>query len=84
MNQTLSANAVLCMAPSNPLINEVEEAQALLAEFPNLTLSRCIIRDRKVYRDALLEGKGVVEMKNGVAKAEIQLLAQEIFENGNQ
>lgn len=84
MNPGLRASAILCLAPSNPLINEVQEAQTLLADFPNLTLSRCIIRDRKVYRDALLEGKGVVELKNGVAKAEIQLLAQEIFDNGNQ
>lgn len=80
MNPELQAYALLCLAPSNPLINEVEEAQQLLENFPNLKLSGCIIRDRKVFRDALLEGKGAVEMNNGVAKAEIQLLAQEIFQ----
>lgn len=80
MNPELQAFALLCLAPSNPLINEVEEAQQLLEDFPNLKLSECIIRDRKAFRDALLEGKGVVEMRNSLAKAEIQLLAQEIFE----
>jgi chromosome partitioning protein len=80
MNPELQAFALLCLAPSNPLINEVEEAQQLLQDFPNLKLSECIIRDRKAFRDALLEGKGVVEMRNSLAKAEIQLLAQEIFE----
>lgn len=80
MNPELQAYALLCLAPSNPMINEVEEAQDLLVNFPNLKLSGCIIRDRKAFRDALLEGRGVVEMRNGQAKAEIQLLAQEIFQ----
>jgi chromosome partitioning protein len=68
------------MGPSNPLITEVREAQELLVDFTELKLSPSIIRDRKVYRDALLEGKGVVEMNNSQAKAEIQLLGQEIFQ----
>ena len=45
-----------------------------------MQLSPFVVRDRKVYRDALLEGKGVIEMTNSAAKAEIQLLAQEIFD----
>ncbi len=79
MNPDLKAFAILSMAPSNPFINEVREAQELLQEFTELSLSPSIIRDRKIYRDAMLEGKGVVEMNNGIARAEIQLLAQEIF-----
>lgn len=79
MNPDLKAFAILSMAPSNPFINEVREAQELLQEFTELALSPSIIRDRKIYRDAMLEGKGVVEMNNGTARAEIQLLAQEIF-----
>jgi chromosome partitioning protein len=80
MNPDLQAKAVLSMAPSNPLITEVADAQALLEDFPELGLCSNVIRDRKVYRDALLQGKGVIEMNNSVAKAEIQLLAQEIFQ----
>jgi chromosome partitioning protein len=79
-NPNLQAYAVISMAPSNPVIREVREAQALLGEFQNLALAETIIRDRKVYRDALLEGCGVVEMSNGQAKAEIDLLTQEFFE----
>ena len=79
MNPSLLARTLLCMAPTNERIKEVEDAQALLADFPNLPLSSCIIRERKIYRDALLLGKGVVEMKNSDARAEIQLLAQEIL-----
>lgn len=80
MNPGLRARALLCMAPTNERIREVDDARALLAEFPDLPLSDCIIRERKIYRDALLLGKGVVEMKNSDARAEIQLLMQEIVQ----
>lgn len=79
-NPNLQAYAVLSMAPSNPVIREVEDARELLADFDQIQLARTVIRDRKVYRDALLAGRGVIEMDNGQAKAEIQLLAQEFFE----
>lgn len=79
-NPDLGAYAVITRAPSNPQINEVAEARDLLGEFDQLQLAKTIIRDRKVYRDALLAGKGVVEMNNSQAKAEIQLLAQEFFD----
>lgn len=79
MNPTLLVRTLLCMAPTNERIREVEDAQTLLIDFPDLPLSNCIIRERKIYRDALLLGKGVVEMKNSDAKAEIQLLGQELL-----
>jgi len=78
MNPNLRARTLLCMAPTNERIREVEDAQELLAEFPELPLSDCIIRERKIYRDALLLGKGVVEMKNSTASAEIGLFGQEV------
>jgi len=83
LNPNLKASAVLSMAPSNPVIREVEGARELLAEFDQLELADTVIRDRKVYRDALLGGKGVVELDNATARAEIQLLADEFFELSN-
>ena len=80
LNPELKALAVLSIAPSNPVIREVEGARQLLAEFDQLELADTIIRDRKVYRDALLAGKGVTELDNSQARAEIQLLAQEFFD----
>ncbi|WP_186080565.1 division plane positioning ATPase MipZ [Burkholderia gladioli] len=80
LNPELKAAAVLSMAPSNPVIREVEDARELLAEFDQLELADTVIRDRKVYRDALLGGHGVIELDNSQARAEIQLLAQEFFE----
>jgi chromosome partitioning protein len=80
LNPELKASAVLSIAPSNPVIREVENARELLSEFDQLELADTIIRDRKVYRDALLAGKGVTELDNSQARAEIQLLAQEFFD----
>lgn len=80
LNPQLGAYALLSMAPSNPMIREVAEAKAMIEQFDQLKLADSIIRDRKVYRDALADGKGVVEMQNSQAKTEIQLLGQEFFE----
>lgn len=80
LNPELKAVALLSIAPTNPVIREVEEARELLAEFDQLELAHTIIRDRKVYRDALLAGKSVIELDNSRARVEIQLLAQEFFE----
>lgn len=80
MNPELQVFALLSMAPSNPLGNEVAEAQELLEQFAEIQLSPSIVRDRKVYRDAMLEGKGVVELSNSQAKGEIQLLCDEVLQ----
>ena len=87
VNPNLLTLAVLSMAPTNPIVNEAKEAQEFLAEFPSITLLKTIVRDRKIYRDAVSEGLGVVEIDKTnesarKAKKEIQDLAKEIF-NGN-
>ena len=79
INPNLVAKAVLSMAPSNTMINEVAEAKDLLKDFEVFELADTIVTDRKIYRDAATDGKGVVEMGNGKAKAEIQLLAEEVL-----
>ena len=78
-NRALTARALISRAPTNPVINEVREAKEVLADVPELALSGSIVRERKAYRDAMLCGLGVVELDNPKAKAEIQLLAQEIY-----
>jgi chromosome partitioning protein len=80
MNPSLSARALIAMAPTNPVIHEAAEARELLSELPDLVPSGVVIRERKVYRDAIAEGRGVVEMDNAKATAEIEALAQEIYE----
>jgi chromosome partitioning protein len=78
-NPDLKVVAVLNKVPSNPSIREEQEARDYLKDYPDLPVCRSIIRHRKVYRDILPYGLGAVESKNSKAKAEVQLLMQEIL-----
>lgn len=78
LNSKLRVKALLTMAPTNPIVNETQDAKIYLADYPVLQLMNTIIRDRKIYRDCMSEGKGVVEMDNGKARGEILCLVQEI------
>ncbi|MEZ5584440.1 MAG: division plane positioning ATPase MipZ [Candidatus Competibacteraceae bacterium] len=79
MNQVLKARVLICMAPTNPSIHETAEAQELLAELSSFNASTVTIGERKAYRDAMVEGRGVIELSNEKAKAEIMALVQEIY-----
>lgn len=79
LNPNLETLGVITMAPTNPVVNEASEAQAYLEDYPEIRLTDTIIRDRKVYRDAMSEGMGVVEMNNPKAIDEIQSLMTEVF-----
>lgn len=79
LNPALEARLIISMAPTNPVINEAAQAQELLRELPQFKLSTVIIRDRKIYRDAISDGRGVVEMDNPKASLEIEALAKEIY-----
>lgn len=84
INPDLRAFAVLSMGPTNPVINETAEAKEFLAEFPEIKLLNTIIRDRKIYRDSVPDGLGVVEIENTgesgrKAKKEITDLLREIY-----
>ncbi len=79
LNPKLRVKALLTMAPTNPVANETQDAKIYLADYPVLQLTNTIIRDRKIYRDCMSEGKGVVEMDKGKARGEIQCLVQEIL-----
>ncbi|AZT86106.1 cobyrinic acid ac-diamide synthase (plasmid) [Marinobacter sp. NP-4(2019)] len=82
LNPKLKAFGVLTMTPTNPNVSEAEEARLYLSDYPEIAPLRSVIRDRKVYRDAVSEGLGVVETDNSKAKAEIQLLVTEILSHG--
>lgn len=79
MNPNLLASAIISMAPTNPVINETREAMELLSELHELALSKAIVRERKVYRDAITEGRGVLEMNNEKATTEMEALGKEIY-----
>lgn len=80
-NPGLEARILITNAPPNPAIKLVQEAKDLLAELSE-TFSVCstVIYNRKAYIDALTAGKGVGEMNNSKAAAEIESLGREIME----
>ncbi len=84
LNPDLKIYGLLTMAPTNPVINEILEAKEYLKDYPEIQLLETIIRDRKVYRDAMSDGLGVVEKDNEKAKDEILSLIKEVFVNGKE
>ena len=79
LNPDISVFAVLSQAPANPSIKEAAEAREFIQPYPFLTLCENSVCDRTTYRLGVRDGRGAVEMSNGTAKAEIQLLCEEIF-----
>jgi chromosome partitioning protein len=62
------------------IIAEAEDAQKILSKIKSLNISEIIIKERKVYRDAMIDGKGVIELDNHKATEEILLLKKEIYQ----
>jgi len=80
INEKLKVYALLTIAPTNPITSEIDEARECLRDYPELTLLDSIVCDRKIYRDAMSLGLGVIELDNPKAKNEMDLLCKEIFE----
>jgi len=78
-NPKLKVYVLISCAPSNPAINEIAEAKELLASIDQIQVCESVIRDRKVYRDAIRDGRGVYEANNDVATKEMIGFAEEIF-----
>lgn len=81
LNPELGAHLVLSMAPTNPSITETRDAQRLLAEYPGFAVCQSIIRDRKAFRDAMCQGRGVQELVDLKATAEMNALVSEVMEH---
>lgn len=79
LNPDLAVKGLITMAPTNPVVHETEEAREYLQDYPEIQLLSTIVRDRKVFRDAMSEGMGVVEMGNEKASQEIISLLKELF-----
>jgi len=81
-NPTLRAFVVLTRVSPNPLVAEVAEAKALLADYPHLQLAETVIYDRIAYRRAAREGKAVHELvpPDRKASAECACFYEEVFD----
>jgi chromosome partitioning protein len=78
LNAGLRAYLVLSMAPTNPAIQETRQALSLLAEYPAFAVCTSVLRDRKVWRDAMFAGRGVLELGDAKATAEMNTFTREI------
>jgi chromosome partitioning protein len=81
LNPKLLAFTMISMAPTNHVLKEDQEAILLLSKLNIAKTSNVIIHERKVYRDAIADGKGVMEYDNIKAKNEVIQLLEEIFYN---
>lgn len=80
LNSDLKFKAVITMGPTNPVVHESDEAKLFFENYPDILLLKTVIRERKVYRDAIGGvGLGVVEMNNVKAKNEINDLLGEVL-----
>ncbi len=83
VNEHLRAYLVLSMAPTNPAIKETEQALALFADYPAFTVCQTLLRDRKAWRDAMFQGRGVLELADAKAKAEMHAFTKEVLDHAS-
>lgn len=80
LNPGLKPLVVLSQASTHHLSNEVKEAREYLTlAAPELAVATTVVYRRKAYQAALSSGQSVTEGTDSKAKAEIQLLTQEIL-----
>lgn len=79
LNLNLKARGVLSFVSTNIFGKERIEAEKYFEIHGDFPLLKSVIHDRKVYRDALSHGLGVVEMKDKRAKLEFERLMEEII-----
>lgn len=82
-NPGLRVVAVLNRCSTQWNDTEADESAEYMKDYPELPLADVRLHDRKAFRTSIEKGLGVVELKDGKAKAEIQLLMNEILEAGN-
>lgn len=69
----------ISMAPTHHMVTENEEARDFLEEYTDFDTAEQSIHDRKAYRDAMYEGRGVLELSNEAAALEIARLAKDVI-----
>ncbi|CCI69713.1 unnamed protein product (plasmid) [Klebsiella pneumoniae subsp. rhinoscleromatis SB3432] len=81
LNPDLKVYCLQSMATTNPVLrgNERKEFIEYLEEFPSIATLESVICFRKVYRDCMSTGLGVLETDNAAAKSEMEKLMEEVF-----
>ena len=79
VNKNLKTFVVLNKAPTNNKSTEIDAALELLQQVKSVKTLNTILRDRKQFRDAMIEGKSVLEMGSSKAKDELNEFLVEIL-----
>jgi chromosome partitioning protein len=79
MNSSLRAHLLLTRTPTNPSVTDTRDALELLSTYPIFDICSTVIRDRKIFRDAMFFGKAVIEMGDPKATAEVDSFAREVM-----
>jgi len=79
VNKNLKTFVVLNKAPTNNKSTEIDAALELLQQVKSVKTLNTIVRDRKQFRDAMIEGKSVLEMGSSKAKDELNEFLVEIL-----
>ena len=78
-NKNLETFVLLNKAPTNNKSTEIDAALEILQQVKSIKTLKSILRDRKQFRDAMIEGKSVLEMGSSKAKDELNEFLVEIL-----
>jgi len=78
-NPQLTSHIVMNATSTNWRVTKSNQARELIGQFEQLEL-KAVVHQREVFDDAMSTGRGVVELNNPKARAEIEALAKGIYE----
>lgn len=78
-NPGLIARGLMTQSPTQSLSRRLDDAKAILDDYPDLPLFDTVMHRRNAYIDVMPVGRGVVEWTDYKAKAEVQLIVQEMM-----
>lgn len=79
-NPTLVVRGILTQVPTNDRDRALDEGKSTLADYPEIPLFDTVMRIRNAYPTVMPVGRSVVEWSDYKAKAEVQVLVQEMID----
>ncbi|WP_211882350.1 AAA family ATPase [Pseudarthrobacter albicanus] len=78
-NPELLVRGLFTQAPTHSMSKKLDDAKDILGDYPELPLFDTTMFQRSAYMDVMPLGRGVVEWSDSKAKAETQVLVQEMM-----
>ncbi len=83
-NEKLTSYAVMTMAPTNPSMDDLNQAKDFFKNYDDITLLNTAICERKIYKEAASMGLSVIELDNQKAINEITGVLNDLLKNENE